>query len=655
MTSYKSMDVKIQALCDRRAGEIAKWHIHWVTPAVITILLLAGTSAALAHHFFYDYLHGRPAEEQLKMIRYGTAMAFFVKSTLVGAVIMSYRQRIWRTFRTKAMTIRGIDGLFAATEDPTQFFYNIEMLRNGKLATLMAATSWLIPLASVLSPAALTTEMKTSLNYTTCASVATLNFSHEAQYDFRDKNFLPGSSLAFYNTTDRVGKAEGWFDYYAEPSKNARRLAVTSAYLKKPASHANASFNACGEGWNCTYSITFEGPGYKCEETSEGAPFNRTAFAPEGDSLYKASVDTADYRSPQIDTTDGVPTQPPPYPDSLGVFESEPVLWIGYARDTGRPYDDLSPFKKVWGTVHESKIFKCVAYHTNYTFEMSYNDTVQVAKRKERVFLKPIVDTTVTGPPGRLVANPRQNYISPRTDKGMYKVTAVYHSMNTLLRNFLRGDIRFTGTYITSSDLSETRLVDARTSYPIGNLMEEIQNTYEEMLITLMSEPLLVVADNTSVPCEKSRTMNTFVYHERALWLGYAMAVFATLTTILIGLCSMWQNGVASDTKFSRILVTTRNPTIDWLSVGACLGGDPFPKELRETKLRFGVLLEEEPWEGPLGKVEHCTFGTAGETKDIVKYGLYAGLRRSRREAEREKGSEEEKEALLSHSDSEDS
>jgi hypothetical protein len=40
------------------------------------------------------------------------------------------------------MTINGIDGLFSATEDPTMFFLNWEMIRNGKLATLMAVCSW---------------------------------------------------------------------------------------------------------------------------------------------------------------------------------------------------------------------------------------------------------------------------------------------------------------------------------------------------------------------------------------------------------------------------------------------------------------------------------------------------------------------------------
>jgi hypothetical protein len=138
----KTVDADTQALVDRRAGELAQWHIYWATPSLIVALFLAGFAAAVGHHLFYMHLDGQPATQQLKMVRYGTALAFFVKSTLVGTVIMCNRQRIWYTFRRKAMTINGIDGLFSATEDPTQFFLNWEMIRNGKLATLMAACTW---------------------------------------------------------------------------------------------------------------------------------------------------------------------------------------------------------------------------------------------------------------------------------------------------------------------------------------------------------------------------------------------------------------------------------------------------------------------------------------------------------------------------------
>ena len=138
----KITDADTQALVDRRSGELAQWHVHWVTPALMITLFVLGVIVAVGHHVFYKSLDGQLATEQLKMVRYGTAMAFFVKSTLVGTVIVCYRQRIWHTLRCKAMTINGIDGLFSATEDPTTFFMNWEMIRNGKLATFMAVCSW---------------------------------------------------------------------------------------------------------------------------------------------------------------------------------------------------------------------------------------------------------------------------------------------------------------------------------------------------------------------------------------------------------------------------------------------------------------------------------------------------------------------------------
>lgn len=145
MTSlYKSktVDADTQALVDKRVGELAQWHIHWTTPAIISSLFVAGVLGAVGHHMFYAHLDGKPAINQLMMIRYGTALAFFTKSMLVSCVVVCYRQRIWHTLRSKAMTINGIDGLFSATEDPTMFFLNWEMVRNGKLATIMALCSW---------------------------------------------------------------------------------------------------------------------------------------------------------------------------------------------------------------------------------------------------------------------------------------------------------------------------------------------------------------------------------------------------------------------------------------------------------------------------------------------------------------------------------
>lgn len=515
----------------------------------------------------------------------------------------------------------------------------------------------LIPIASVLSPASLTAELQAFRNVTTCTGIANLNFTRESNFNFRViiDHEIRRNAMSYYNTTDLAGVKEGFFDYYDQPSKNIRRLAISTAYLRKPQPRDQAALNFCGQGWNCTYSINFVGPGYKCDDITTSvpanAPFQLQQLAPEGNFTYMANVDQDDYKPSQIDTLDGVPRQPPPYPASLGAFESEPILWIGYAAKSNETYPPDSPYAKKWKVVHTPKIAKCVMHHTNYTFELRYRPS-QAAVLKQRDFIRPAIDTTLKvnfGNSSDSVATPASNFLRPGEDPKAYKLHAAYHSMGSLLRAFLRGSVEKTTDVfvITKSDISETRLMDARTSHPVSNLMEGVQGMFEEMLISLLSEPTLVVAETQDVPCVKTQTINTFRYYKRGLWTGYVIVIGITFCFVLIGAYSIYQNGVASDVLFSRIMVTTRNPTLDHLGVGACLGGDPFPKELTETKLRFGVLLEDNLREGPLGAVEHCCFGTMGETKEIVKGGTYAGLAKYRNARWEEKGSGSEIEGLL--------
>ncbi len=128
-------------LIERRARELAQWKIDLRVPSLMVVLFICGVIGAAGHHLFYRSLDGKPATDQLKMVRFGTALAFFTKATLVGSVVLAHRQRIWHTLRNKAMTIGAIDGLFSVTEDLIGFG-NWEMIRKAKLATLMAAATW---------------------------------------------------------------------------------------------------------------------------------------------------------------------------------------------------------------------------------------------------------------------------------------------------------------------------------------------------------------------------------------------------------------------------------------------------------------------------------------------------------------------------------
>lgn len=488
-----------------------------------------------------------------------------------------------------------------------------------------------------------------------CTSAANLNFSAESYNDFRHpKNIsgFPGISLSYYNTTDVNATQPGWFDYFDQPSKNVLRLGTMSAYSNKAIDREGAAFQSCGAGWNCTYTIFFTGPGYKCTELASGidsnttelaklgAPFNTTSLVPVGINIYQAVVDIGEYADPQVPSENGEPIYKP-WPEDLGVFKTEPVLWIGHTIDTGEPLPPDSPYAAQWKTVKIPKIFACAHYETNYTVLFSYTEGKQLATVTNRTFLAPIINTTIAQlPNGTLdpyTILSTSDFVRPNTDVPRYKLTAAYHSLGLLLRSWLRGTVEQEHPTwpVTKSDVTETRLVDQHTFYGVPDLQTQLQSFYEDILLTLLSDPHLIIATTVSVPCTKSRRVNLFHYQPRDLWAGYAIVIAVALACLAVGFNALQENGVASDTGFSRIMVTTRNPTLDRLSVGACLGGDPFPAELKRTKLRFGVLdagsadggwAEDEVW-GAGGRVAHCAFGTETQIGTIVKGRAYAGSR----------------------------
>jgi hypothetical protein len=148
-----------ERLIAHRATQISQWHIHWRTPAIMVFAFFLGVILALCQHFLYSWLHHRHIKDEdrkFKMVLYGRALAYLAKVAFGGCVVLVFRQRIWRTFRERALTVMSVDQLFGATEDPS-LFGNWEAIQNAPLVVGIAAVIWLIPLATIIfSPGALT-------------------------------------------------------------------------------------------------------------------------------------------------------------------------------------------------------------------------------------------------------------------------------------------------------------------------------------------------------------------------------------------------------------------------------------------------------------------------------------------------------------------
>jgi len=236
------------------ACKIHRWTptFHWFVPTAMVVVFLAGCLGAVSHHLFYRYLHGRSAENQLVISRIGVAIAFFTKASLVGSVVLAYRQRVWRTMRRKPISLSGLDALFQVVESPVWFFMGKEMFVKARVASLMAAATWIIPIASVLAPGALTAQM-TQVEFGPHGEciVSSLNFSKEVENDWRPREKNKGYHLAFWNTTPPPPET-AVVDWYDQPSFQTERL-TQLAYLGKNVLAEEQ--NPCGR-WNCSYSTS---------------------------------------------------------------------------------------------------------------------------------------------------------------------------------------------------------------------------------------------------------------------------------------------------------------------------------------------------------------------------------------------------------------
>lgn len=661
-------DPMTERLIAHRAMQSTQWKVHWRTPALMVFCFLAGVVFAVGQDILYRHLHHMhisTTEAKDRWVLYGRALAYLSKVAFGGCVILVYRQRSWRTFRDRALTVLSIDQLFDALDDPS-LFGNWEVISNAPVPVTIALVFWLIPVATMIfSPGALTFGTYLDRQIVN-ATIPNLDFSTESYKNYRIRNGTADGSLRsmmFYNTTDRSKEPtqEGWFDYYDQPSSDLNRIAILMAYsnMRHPNIMLGARQRMCGGSFNCTYQQTFVGPAYQCLEIANGtnddaklaelgAPFNTSVLVPKGRYIYHANVNMGDYAHPQNATFKKGPGGVPdgPIPDDLGVFKSEPVLWIGYSVNSTKPLPKDSPYAVNWTHLYEPHVIRCMHYEARYMVFWNYSDPYFHAMTMKKEYLKPIVDTNFTRlADGQLNENdpqPAENFISPRTNVPLYKKTAAYHAIGYMFRTFLKGKVAMDAPLPGPSfvlpeftEVTQTRLVEKNNSEPKVNLGKEIEDLYTDMVLSMLSVKEMIVVQSSNTTLNRTRYQPSFVYNPNILWSCYAPLMFVTFLILLLGFWTIIEDGTTFSAGFSRILVTTRNTTLDDISRGACLGNDPFPRELMLTKLRFGVLGEglEVDCMGrdSMQSVGHCAFGVASEVTPIKKGMPYAGMQRRRR------------------------
>ena len=125
---------------------LVKWNIHWQKPTLIASYTLGGVMSAIGHHVYYGYMDTKivsTVDRQQWALRFGTAFTVCAIGLLRCALIESYTQCIWKLFRYKSISIKGIDRIFSLTSD-IRGFYSPEVLKEAWLPVLLAGLTWYV-------------------------------------------------------------------------------------------------------------------------------------------------------------------------------------------------------------------------------------------------------------------------------------------------------------------------------------------------------------------------------------------------------------------------------------------------------------------------------------------------------------------------------
>ncbi|RBR11988.1 hypothetical protein FVER53590_26521 [Fusarium verticillioides] len=563
-----------------------KWSAYTLKPWNMCLLTVLGTVLACGHHLFYLSLDGQEATSQSLMLRYGTIIAFGAKASLGTAVATAFQQRAWLIARHKMACLETVDAVFTSNSDIFSLL-TWSSIKNSKIGTLLALYCWITPLLVVLTAETLAVVAGVTEELVSCPSVRTLNFDNEANFDWRERPVVHGQTLksvSHFNTTGLNTKPKDFnsthFDYLnAASSMYTSVVSNKAVFMREPLVRDESAEEVCSDGWNCTYVVDFLAPGYKCEELASGvgskvkklgdaeAPFNTSILAPEGSYTFISMAARENYT-----------TYSWARPKNLGVFKNEPIIWVGYAtvKDINKP-QPRNKEDKSWDKAYTPIIFGCEHYEVNYTVRFDYVRGAQSYKITNREYVRKVVNTTLvsentSGKTSKKLSIPESNWVRPQ-DYKEYRRTAAYHVIGEGLRRYVGGAVN-TANNVTTTYILLTSLGSKINPLPIPNLRQGMQKLYEDLVISLLSEPSFVTvawASNgkpsgtgngdasTRYPCRRQRQTTLFVYKQVQLLSVYAASILLAVAGVLVGIQAYREVGVMFDMKPSSIISASKN------------------------------------------------------------------------------------------------
>lgn len=88
---------------------------------------------------------------------------------------------------------------------------------------------------------------------------------------------------------------------------------------------------------------------------------------------------------------------------------------------------------------------------------------------------------------------------------------------------------------------------------------------------------------------------NIYIYSAIKLWAAYGVTIFLAALTVLLGLITIFLNGVSYSNSFSTIFRAAKGASIgERITDGDVIGEDPLPKRLAMAQVSFEYPDKDE-------------------------------------------------------------
>jgi hypothetical protein len=316
-------------------------------------------------------------------------------------------------------------------------------------------------------------------------------------------------------------------------------------------------------GVNCSYTVSFPGPAYDCIDIG---PLS---------SVSESDFNISALFGENINNRMGAPLP----------FINASVFFIGLD-DFG---NESSPIK-LWLVYDQlNRTVRCDLYNATYNTNVSYVNNIQDV-HTDVIRHNPIND-------GNFLFN-----TNATIDPFDFNLFSIHEAVVSMLYGWVAivNDILYTYSYVANWE-GVTQMSDSNPYFTIpgdlGTAVEDLMVNVTLSLNILRNDPIPEIASviiEQITPAMVITFPPVYTYSAKVLWQIYGSAFAITTFSVGIGSLMLFRDGRSGDLSFSRVLVSTRNPTLDRI----CR-----EDELRDVRLRYGQLKE----------FEHICFGTENE------------------------------------------